>query len=49
MKANTKGLSFGSQCLLVHDDHDKLKENIEDQDLEELSENLFDNDEHFAN
>jgi hypothetical protein len=33
---------------LVHDEHDKLKENIEDQDLEQLSENLFDNDEHFA-
>jgi hypothetical protein len=33
---------------LVHDDHHTLKENIEDQDLEELSENLFDNDEHFA-
>jgi hypothetical protein len=25
-----------------------LKENIEDQDLDELFENLFDNDEHFV-
>ncbi len=35
-------------CVLVHDDHDILKENIEDQNLKELFEDFFDNDEHFA-
>jgi hypothetical protein len=35
-------------CVLVHDDHDILKENIKDQNLKEFFEYLFDNYEHFT-
>ncbi len=48
LKRISKWKQIQKVYVLVRDEHDILKENIKDQNLKELFEDLFDNDEHFA-